>query len=192
MRSRLRPAYEAAELARLYAAPHQHAGFPDHVLRVAETLKLARELISMTGPPATVADLSCGDATIPRAAMQQSAPGSRLMLGDLAPGYEFTGPIEQTIRHITHADLFICTETLEHLDDPDLVLRELAGVAAALVVSTPDDEPRGLNAEHYWSWNRDDFRAMLRKAGWTPVLNRNITWRDPNNWPWSYQIWGCL
>jgi hypothetical protein len=192
MRTRLRPAWNEAELAQIYAVPHDHTCWPDHVLRVDETVKLARQLIALTGPPRVIADLSCGDAAIARHLAPHGAPACRVMLGDIAPGYEFTGPIEQTIHQVTRADLFICTETIEHLDDPDKVLRLIGHKARSLVLSTPDSEPPDANAEHYWAWDQDGVRDMLIAAGWSPVLSRAAEYRDENRWPWKYQIWGCL
>jgi hypothetical protein len=196
VRSRLRPAYSPEELARLYAVPHRHDLWPDHVLRVNATTALGRELLGMLStPPAAIADLSCGDGTIARSLFQavidSGAEEGTLFLGDLAPGYVICGPIEETIRELPHADVFICTETLEHLDDPDAVLAMIRARAGALILSTPDSEPPGINAEHYWTWGTEDVRAMLVTAGWEPVLNRNVTWLDESNWRWAYQIWGC-
>src|SRR5213076_938668 len=140
MRMRLRPAYSEAELAELYPVPHDHTRWPDHLLRVAETIKLARELVP---EPLVVADLSCGDAAIARALDAEIT-----ILGDLAPGYEITGPIERTILPVPSADLFICSETVEHLDDPDTVLKHIRKRCRALVLSTPLAEFTPVNPEH--------------------------------------------
>lgn len=193
MRSRLRQAPSPAELATWYPAPHRHDQWPDHVVRVDETIRLARELAAITGPPLVIADLSCGDAAIARCLAPEffRHQAGRVILGDLAPGYELHGPIEVTIASLAHADMFICTETVEHLDDPDAVLRQIRAKAGSLVLSTPDDEIPGINPEHLWTWNRDDVRAMLEAAWWKPALSRTVTWKDEHGWPWSYQIWGC-
>ena len=185
MRVRLRPAWSPEQLAQIYAVPHKHDFWPDHRLRVAETINLAREM----GVPDTVADLSCGDAVIGRAL----AP-SRLILGDFAPGYELTGPLEQTLDQIPHVGMFICSETVEHLDDPDAVLARVREKADSLVLSTPLCETTDRNPEHYWGWDTDGVEAMLRAVSWTPVLQRNVIYMpDPGeNWMAAfYQIWGC-
>ena len=195
MRIRLRPAHDPGKLAELYAKPHQHDRWPDHVLRVNETIKLIRDMFPK-GVPNVVADLSCGDAAIVNALRTRwepigNRPSPQVILGDIAPGYEFTGPIEQTIREVSRVGLFVCCETLEHLDDPETVLAQIRAAADCLVLSTPDSEPDATNQEHYWSWGQDDVRAMLEAAGWKPELSRVVTWKDGHDHPWSYQIWGC-
>lgn len=187
MRIRLRPAYSAEELAKIYAVPHAHAWWPDHRLRVEETIKLAREL----GVPDTVADLSCGDAVIGRAL---AFTGMKLYLGDFAPGYEYTGPLEETLQQIPHVGLYICSETIEHLDDPDEVLGMIREKADSLVLSTPLGEETDRNHEHYWGWDRQGVFEMLSAVGWQPVIERDVHYQPGPGEVWmaaSYQLWGC-
>lgn len=195
MRVRLRPAHSPAELAELYAVPHQHERWPDHQLRVAETIGLGRELMDLGEYPAVIADLSCGDAAIPRGLISYSrAPAKRAILGDFAPGYEIQGPIEQTLDQITHVGMFICSETIEHLNDPDSVLARIREKADSLVLSTPLGETTDRNPEHYWGWDEEGVRQMLSSGRWTEVVRRNVHYLpDPGeDWmPASYQIWGC-
>lgn len=190
MRQRLRPAHSPEKLAELYAKPHEHERYPDHVLRVRETLTLIGEMFP-DGVHGTVADLSCGDAAIADGLATPQGRPSWVYLGDIAPGYQFHGPIEETIWQIPPVDLFLCCETLEHLDDPDKVLARIRLKATALVLSTPDCEANDANIEHYWRWDWGGVNDMLLATSWEPVISRTITWRDENNWPWSYQIWGC-
>lgn len=192
-RIRLRAAHGEQALAMLYEAPHDHTRWPDHVERVAATIELGRDLVARHGQPRVIADLSCGDATIARTlAAEAAAAGgaARVILGDLAPGYEITGPIEQTLREITQAGLFVCTETIEHLDDPDAVLAMIREHAVTLLLSTPLAEFWAGNVEHYWGWDDSDVRAMLERAGWTPELYRGLRC-EAGGGTWAYQIWGC-
>lgn len=187
MRIRLRPAYSPAELAELYPVPHDHTRWADHLVRVAETTGAGRELMNLSGHPAVIADLSCGDAVIPRDLIGYSTQhAKRVILGDFAPGYELTGPIEQTLDCISGVGLFVCCETAEHLDDPDAVLRKIRSKAATLLLSTPLGEITPHNPEHYWGWDAEGVEAMLRDAGWVPVLHRDVICP-----PAAYQIWGC-
>jgi len=89
MRMRHRPAFTGTELEEVYPAPHCHWNFPDHVLRVEHTISIARQLMKMRFNQAhlmhlldnySVADLACGDATIPRALCKDP------VLGDFAAG----------------------------------------------------------------------------------------------------------
>jgi hypothetical protein len=182
VRTRLRPAYSADELAQLYATPHEHTRWADHVLRVITTIGVAQWMIGQY-QCRSVADLSCGDATIARAL---NLPVT--VLGDLAPGYDVRGPIEQTLDTLDPVDLFVCSETVEHLDDPDEVLRRIAGKADTLVLSTPIGETDTGNPEHYWGWDVEDVTDMLVGAGWS--ITTTVIVKLPG-WTYSYQIHGC-
>lgn len=182
MRTRLRPAHSTAELARIYATPHRHDRWPDHVLRVQSTIALAK-WVHVRGTP--VADLSCGDATIAR-----SLGETRTYLGDYGSGYPITGAIEDTIYNVPEpVGTFILSETIEHLDAPDAVLRQIRVIADRLVLSTPISEDLDSdNVEHYWSWSVDDIRDMLTAAGWAPFVRTEIHLTDTE---YDYQLWGC-
>lgn len=180
MIKRLRPAYTEEELNELYAVPHDHSIFPDHVLRVQDTVSLALELIDSTCLYA--ADLSCGDAYI-----LDQLPIHVKIYGDYAPRYDFVGPIDTTIKQIPSVDLFICCETLEHLDDPMATLKAIREKTRKLIVSTPLGEFDDGNPEHYWGWDKDGMRKLLLKSGFHPVLYRET--RPPMGY--VFQHWGC-
>lgn len=185
MRQRVRPAYTAEQLAAIYPAPHDHTRWPDHVLRADMTVALCQWFTDV----GSVADLSCGNGWMARHVAQHF--GATVVLGDLAAGYEHHGPIEQTIGEIDPVDLFICTETLEHLDDPDTVLGRIREKAKGLIVSTPDAEPfdgdaRHFNLEHYWTWDTDGVVEMLNAAGWTVEVGMQLQMPTMGV---SYQLW---
>jgi 2-polyprenyl-3-methyl-5-hydroxy-6-metoxy-1,4-benzoquinol methylase len=175
------------ELDQLYAKPHQHTLWADHRVRVSVSIALAQHMIRSG---ATVADLSCGDAAIARALIQSH--GAKAILGDYAPGYEYTGPIEQTINKLRwkEADLFICSETIEHLDDPDAVLRVIRQKADTLLLSTPDGEDNNSNPEHVWGWDAAAVAAMLTTAGFAIDVHTTLDLR-PAGYMYSYQIWAA-
>lgn len=186
MRVRLRPKWSDDDLKRIYAVPHDSSRWSDHKLRVDTTIQTVKWM-----EPWSIADLSCGDARIARGAVKD---GAELYLGDYAPGYEFTGPIEETIDQIPHVNLVILSETIEHLDDPDLVLRKIRAKSDMLVLSTPDGEgiyyPDPGNEQHYWGWTSEDMHKMLVEAGWNPVVHQSINFYDPR-FIYNFQIWGC-
>lgn len=184
-RERLRPMPDAATLASLYAVPHQHTRWVDHRLRVAVTVAVGRH---MAPQGASVADLSCGDGAI--AVQISNAVGGTTHLGDLAPAYQYEGPIEETIWRIPHVDMFICSETIEHLDDPDSVLTAIRHKARMLILSTPDGEWDANNPEHVWGWDAEAVEGMLRIAGWVPAIHTTLDLR-PAGYVYSYQIWAC-
>jgi hypothetical protein len=181
-RIRLRPAHSPDELARIYARPHDHTQWSDHLLRVAVTAQFAHQL---TGRVARVADLSCGDGAI----LKALDVGQRY-LGDYASGHDYTGPIEATIEQIPDVDLFVCCETLEHLDDPDLVLKAIRAKARRLVVSTPVDAFDDTNPEHYWAWSRAAVEEMLSAAGFDPAVYLALDFRACGG-DYCYGIWWC-
>lgn len=184
MRVRLRQAHSAEELARIYATPHEHGRYGyGHGLRVQSTIPLARWL-AIDGRCDTVVDLSCGDAVI-----AEAVPVQRRILGDFAPRYELTGPIEQTLNQVSASlrTLFICSETVEHLDDPDAVLAAIREKATRLILSTPIGEVDQGNIEHYWGWDQEGVRLMLEQAGWTEAARIDVLLPDT----YSYQIWAC-
>jgi len=183
-RRRLRPAYSPDDLARMYAHPHDHTRWPDHRLRVAVTIAACQWVVGRADIQ-RAADLSCGDAAILRAL---DVPET--ILGDYAPGYAYTGPIEETIEQIDPVDLFVCSETLEHLDDPDTVLRKIRQKTTYLVLSTPVDALHDVNPEHYWAWTRQGVEDMLADAqfrveAYTPADPR------PADFYYLFGIWVC-
>lgn len=182
MRRRLRPAHTPEQLAELYPAPHDHSRWPDHQIRVERTVEVARRL----GAVGTVADLSCGSGAIANAVDAQQH-----ILGDLAAGYEHTGPLEQTLEQLPAVDLYICTETLEHLDDPDRVLTQIRAKAKALVLSTPVDNWTDTNVEHYWAWDRWGVEQMLGEAGWTVDAYEVLDFTDQGPYFYRFGIWTC-
>lgn len=183
-RQRLRPAYGPEELARIYATPHDHRRWRDHHLRVNATIEVARWMCVTMGGVETAADLSCGNGAI-----LSAIPAHDRHFGDYAPGYAYTGPIEQTIEQIPPVDLFVCSETIEHLDDPDVVLKSIREKTRWLVLSTPVDAWDDDNLEHYWAWSRDGVEEMLTAANLTPVVYSTLDFR-PSGLPYCFGIWG--
>lgn len=180
-RVRLRPVHTPARLGQLYAEPHDHTLWPDHVLRVDATIAFARE---HAGPVDVAADLSCGSG-----AVLNALDAKWRLFGDYAPGYEYEGPIETTIGLIPHVDLFVCTETLEHVDDPDALLRLIRGKTDQLILSTPVDAWRDPNEEHYWAWSVRDIETMLRQAGFTVAASTVLDFTDQGCDYYRYGLW---
>lgn len=183
-RERLRPAHDERALRRLYGRPHDHTRWADHLLRVEVTLAVARWM-GRDGLD-SAADLSCGDGHILRA-----LAADRKYFGDLAPGYEITGPIEKTILDLPLVDLLVCAETIEHLDDPDEVLAAARQRARLMVLSTPIEAWEDRNVEHYWAWDREAVEAMAVAAGWTVHVFTTVDFR-PQGMAYCFGIWGLL
>jgi phosphoserine aminotransferase len=86
--------------------------------------------------------------------------------------------------------LFICSETLEHLDDPVTALQHMREKAEGLILTTPINAWEDTNKEHYWAWDRGGVEELLTKAGWESnvfvMLDSTVF-----NETYTYGIWGC-
>jgi hypothetical protein len=180
MRTRLRPVYTDHELLNIYPKPHSHTQFKDHILRVQKSIELLKEYSTYN----SIADLSAGDATI-----INSLEAEKKYYGDYAPGYKITGQIDDTIKDIPDVDLFICSETLEHLDDPDTTLKAIRAKTKYLFISTPKGETNNNNVEHYWGWDDEGVKEMLINAGFDPVVYFLLELKQ--EFHYDYQMWIC-
>lgn len=211
MRVRLRPAPTAADLAAMYPVPHDHRAYGySHSLRVDCTVALGVAMLEEsaqlravgTTDPEHVAtvrqsllattrivDLSCGNGEIARQTHQRIGSRVPILLGDFAPGDHLTvtGPIEETMDLVAGGDLLICSETIEHLDDPDAVLAAARHKFRHLLVTTPIGETDDGNREHLWGWDQDGVADMLGTAGWTTGHRVDLILADT----YSYQLWWC-
>ena len=177
-----------AELAALYPEAHDSSRWGrGHGIRVHLTIATADAW--QPGGWRSVVDLSAGDGRIATAL----TPGIPLK-GDLAPGPgiepDWIGPLETNVERLEGRwDLFVCSETLEHLKDPLLALTLIRAKAAQLLLSTPIQGYAGdTNAEHVWCWDRAGVESLLHDAGWTPDLFVGLdttTFGDP----YRYGIW---
>jgi len=182
---KLREFYTANELAELYPQPHDHAIYGrGHDIRVNTTIQLAKDMAHQV-MASSVADLSCGNGAIAKALNIETT-----ILGDYAKGYEYSGPLESNISKIKDVDLYICSESIEHVEDPSSVLNSIRKKSKSLVLSTPIDAWYDTNEEHYWAWNRQDVETLMMNAGWTPdvfiMLDTTVFGE-----PYIYGMWGC-
>jgi hypothetical protein len=183
---------ELPDLAETYPTPHDHTRFGwGHDLRVQLTIALGRAVQAREGLH-SIADLSAGNGAIGEALMPEwgteASPGTVLFLGDIAPGYPITGPIEETVQQLDRIDLFVCSETLEHLDDPAQVLRDIRTRARWLLYSTPVHldvaEVTDENPEHLWQWDVIGVLGLLADAGWM-LEDHLLLHTEP---PYTYMI----
>lgn len=192
----LRPFYTAEERAEVYARPYDHTRWQDHVIRVQTTIHVARWMRDLVGAK-TGADFSAGDGAILRGCSLESS-----WYGDLTipPERERHGEVwidgaDLEDDHLwewqeTSVDLYVCSETIEHVRDPRRLLRNIRQSAKALVLSTPEGEEGDGNPEHYWGWDREDIFDLLHETGWSPQICTILDPVVPGGY--VYQIWGCL
>lgn len=186
MRRKLREFYTEDERLSLYSKPYDcFERGSDHIERVAVTAGLAIGAVQRYGLR-SAADLSCGTGTLLETARRVT--GISTWTGDLVPTprLDTSGPIEQTIKNCPEVDLFVCSETLEHLEDPDSILKGIRSVSRYLILSTPDGENNSLNPEHYWSWESADVREMLGAAGFAP---QSLLLFTPTPRYYTFQVW---
>lgn len=189
---RLRPAHTPERLAELYATPHDPAKGIGHRERIDLSLAFARAIVPGV-ERLIVADLSCGQG----AKLAHGLSTGTLHLGDVAvlpatlgATAKYCGPIEQTIDLIPDVDLFVCTETLEHLDAPVDVLRQIRGKARRLLLSTPINAwfDREANQEHYWAWDREGVEQLAADAGWAVEVFMELDTRPFGGW-YQFGTW---
>lgn len=176
-----------------YPSGYHHTVWPDHVERVAASVQFINTSVAESGLIVdSIADLSCGDGTIPRELSVLMQP-DRLILGDInsQEGLQVIGPLPETLEELTPpVDLYVCSETIEHMDDPDFLLQQLRLKSRYLFLSTPVSEPLHYgNTEHYWSWSVDDMSQMLIDADWSPVDHQVFV--PESNQTYTFQFWMC-
>jgi hypothetical protein len=88
---------------------------------------------------------------------------------------------------IPNVDLFVCSETIEHVDDPRGTLEQIRSVSKYLLLSTPITDGVDTNPEHLWSWDQDGMGDLLGRSGWTSVAQVDLLLPDT----YSYQVWAC-
>lgn len=182
----LRGPHSPEYLAQMYAAPHNHHLFGrGHAERVAATIELANNLIGEMGY-ASGADLSCGNGYI-----LQNLNVVQAYYGDMAPGYPITGPLESTLPNLPDVDIYVCSETLEHVADPLRVLKLIRQTANSLVMSTPIGCWDDSLDEHYWAWSQEGIETMQRLAGWSSWGFTNVD-STAYGEPYNYGIWACI
>lgn len=200
MMKQLRPFRDEAVEREVYSRTYDHTRWQEHRNRVMFTAQVIRDYMvaqSALESPYFIADLSAGDQVLALTAARMAGhyiypKNVRLLTGDIAPGCMLTAPISQSISLLADqsVDMFICSETLEHMQRPDWLLAEIRRVAKHAIISTPawpDDQPDWsdeANEEHYWQWNTEALSMMLHEAGFT-----NLEFRLLPEEHYTYQIW---
>lgn len=194
-RTRLREAHKDPEefYRERYPLGYQHTVWPDHVERVEASVNFI--LAHASTVDHAVADLSCGDGALVRRLLSERDPFRYAICGDINLVYgEVEGPLPYTLdclpTHPYAVDLYICSETLEHMDDPDELLVRIKERSRALFLSTPVGETADHgNMEHYWSWDTDDIRKMLTDAGWG--ITAHEVFEPASADTYTFQFWYC-
>lgn len=175
---KLRAFYTEEQIAGIYGHTYDHTQWPEHVARVRRTIDVAQKLINEHGLE-SVTDLSAGDGAI-----VNGLTGTVWRTNDIS---ENGDGIEVLVKTAAPVDLWICTETIEHLEAPWTVLEEIARRTRWLVLSTPlDEDPSIGNYEHYWSFTLADVADLLAQSGF---VDAQATELDGDGWTYTYQLW---
>lgn len=180
MIKQLRPIWTESQLLRLY--DHQFDSTLQHSERIQKTIEIL-DAFAKDVDAKTVADLSCGDGAILNGSQH---PWQTKYLGD----FTTTGPIDKTLMTIPQVDMFVCSETLEHLEDPGLTLYGIRCQARHLLLSTPTGEVDDKNPEHIWGWDEQGIGELLADAGWSHRSYVLFTQSPPLD-KYTFQIWTC-
>lgn len=184
-RQRLRPAYSTEQLRHVYSHPYSHRQWQDHRLRINQTVAVG-QWVAQLGGLTSGADLSAGDGWV-----LTNLRLSRKIFGDLNGMWDISGRIEDTLPELEPVDLFICTETLEHLDEPDKILSTIRTKAKVLLLSTPVDAWSDPNPEHYWAWSKDGVEEMLNQAGFHTFVYSSVDFRALGPEYYQFGIWAA-
>lgn len=177
---KLRRFHTPQRLAEIYANQYQHVQWQSHQERVQVTTEIAQRLIDAEGIK-RIADFSAGD----RAIVSGLAGYTDAWLHDITD--DGVDIVERLREETFQYDLFICTETIEHVERPWELLEEIAPRTRWLLLSTPlDEDPAEDNWEHYWSFEAVDIDDLLIQSGFPHGV---MTTHRPATGPYTYQIW---
>jgi hypothetical protein len=192
-RVRVHEQFSATELQELYGRPWEQASSDHPHLAHCPNPWIYWDLMIAVGKSFTdidsIADMSCGDATVARALGEHF--NIEPILGDLAPGYAYTGTLLETVPLLVPVDLYVCTNTVEHLDDPDTDLKLIRQATREMLLSTPVEEWNEPSGGHYWAWNRAGVEEMLVEAGFAVSAYVELDLTPYWNPHCKHGIWAC-
>lgn len=143
----------------------------------------AKRLV-MESKAKTVIDLGCGDGGL---MSLLCAEGVEISGYDFAPanvsGWEERGvqgfaiDFVQCWEDIPRADLYMMTEVLEHLEEPEQAVRRVAVRGSMVVASSPWNEtPNSIDACHNWAWDMIGYANLFNRAGMEIVRHVQAEW----------------
>jgi 2-polyprenyl-3-methyl-5-hydroxy-6-metoxy-1,4-benzoquinol methylase len=145
-------------------------------------------------------DPAAGDGALEEL-IEKVRPLERVTIGDISKpaieaasttyagrGWTFrVGDILWCINESPAHDIVILSEVLEHLEDPDAVLRAARQTAKTLIASSPimRTGQSDTNPEHLWMFDGPGYRRMIEDAGWK--ISHSAILRFPTMY--DFQIW---
>jgi hypothetical protein len=117
-------------------------------------------------------DLGCGDGGLLQLLKESNVPswGYDLMPNNIEHAVNVRGVDARFTNFISddieYADVAVMTETLEHMEDPHQVVRDLP--SKYLIASSPYNESDQSHYEfHLWAWDSDGYDELIRQGGYT-------------------------
>lgn len=176
-----------------YQGVRDNMSWPDHRYRTFLTTAAIRFL-----GPQTLADPACGDASIEnsielmRVKMYLNdisrSQIEMIQMASLVPPDVQCMDVYDHVEYIPQVDVIVLTEILEHLEDPDKLVRMASKKARYLIASSPISERSNTNHEHVWGWDEDGYSEMLRNGDWTPTTVVK-QYMNLSGLPYDFQIW---
>jgi SAM-dependent methyltransferase len=165
----------AADLSTWPGADRRHPSrsSPTWVVRGALSRWLeeqARELAA--GPPVRILDVGCG---VKPYYPFFAAVASEYVGVDVVPNpaAELLGPVEALPVDDASFDVVLCTQVLEHCDDPSQAVRELRRVTRAggrVLASTHGVQVYHPSPADYWRWTHEGLRRLFEQnADWSSL-----------------------
>jgi len=198
----MRVKFDRAEVDHQYE--RHNSTWVDHVARENVTAALIAWL-----KPSSVIDPACGDGGIVLLA-DRIHPIGKIVLNDISkPDYDYMREATAGLSHVEVEcasaedamrarvemplgfDVVVLTEFLEHVEDPDAILRLARQRATYLIASSPEMRPGQVdsNAEHIWMFDGEGYDQMLQGAGWHPFHKTHMGFPG---FDYDFQIWACI
>ena len=95
--------------------------------------------------------------------------------------------LARTVDGMPPNSVIILGEILEHVPDPAALLAAARQTGDALILSTPLDEPPGINPEHIWRWDKAGIYELLDRTAWRPLDYVELAPEVPG-WPHPFRI----
>lgn len=162
-----------------------HINQPDggHRFRLFKTLEHLMEIIDEDD---TICDFGCGNGGLIREIQKHLANeiwGYDLMPNNIkdanskgTTNIQLCDFVVDPNNEVKYPTIAICTEILEHLENPDgFLVRLKENGVKAIIASSPNYETPSYHAPgHLWVFNGDTYKEMFDNTGWTVKL----FWKD--------------
>ena len=169
------PEFASADWYESIISAH-HLDEPAHRERLIVAAEYAKKAVKLGGT--AVVDLGCGDGGLLQLLKESNFPswGYDLMPNNIEHAVNVRGVDARFTNFISddieYADVAVMTETLEHMEDPHQVVRDLP--SKYLIASSPYNESDKSHYEfHLWAWDSDGYDELIRQGGYT-ILEKDF------------------